>query len=64
MEHLYYWLTSIEDRELVNKAARMDLSLDDFPIPESHRDDQTPGHWYDTLRWTPIVRQPEPFSKV
>jgi hypothetical protein len=38
------WLTSIEDKELIKKATRMDLSLDDIPVPDC-RPDETPGHW-------------------
>jgi hypothetical protein len=41
------WLTSIEDKELIAKAVRMDLSLDDIPKPEAATDDDhMSGHWY------------------
>jgi hypothetical protein len=48
MEEWDDWLRSIDDRELVNKAARMDLSLDDFLIPESNRVEPKFGHWYES----------------
>src|SRR5271166_5084034 len=39
------WLTRIEDHQLITKAGRMDLSLDDIPEPQGGPDD-TPGHWH------------------
>jgi hypothetical protein len=38
---------SIEDRELLKKAERMDLSLHDIPIPESNQNEK-PSHWYES----------------
>jgi hypothetical protein len=35
MQDLEDWLTSIEDRELITRAAQMDLSLDDISQPAS-----------------------------
>jgi hypothetical protein len=48
MRHWGDLLTSIEDKELIKKATRMDLSLDDIPMSEEGRADERPGHW-DTL---------------
>ena len=45
MRHLSEWLTSIEDKELIKKATRLDLSLDDIPMLEEGRDGEGPGHW-------------------
>jgi hypothetical protein len=44
MRDLDDWLTSIEDKELIKKATRMDLSLDDIPTPDC-APDEVPGHW-------------------
>jgi hypothetical protein len=46
IRELDVWLTSIEDDELIAKAARMDLSLDDIPEPDCGPD-ETPEHWID-----------------
>jgi len=45
MRELALWLANIEDKELLQTAVRMDLSLDDFPIPDCPPD-EVPGHWY------------------
>jgi hypothetical protein len=45
VRHLGEWLISIEDKELIKKATRMDLSLDDIPMSEEDRADERPGHW-------------------
>jgi hypothetical protein len=38
------WLTSIEDHELVTRAERMDLSLDDIPVAAASDPGERPGH--------------------
>jgi hypothetical protein len=44
MSELDDWLTSIQDDELIDKAAQMDLSLDDIPMPACAPDER-PSHW-------------------
>jgi hypothetical protein len=44
MHEFEEWLASIEDDELITKATRMDLSLDDIPEPD-YSQGETPGHW-------------------
>lgn len=48
MRDLEDWLTSIEDKELITRAARMDLSLDDIPTPASDDPNETRQHWQDS----------------
>jgi len=47
MQSLDGSLTGINDEELVAKAERMDLSLDDIPMPDCAPDER-PGRWIDT----------------
>jgi hypothetical protein len=50
------WLINIEDHELVTRAARMDLSLDDIPVPAASDPNERPGHWLETsLPETPVL---------
>jgi hypothetical protein len=44
MREFEEWLASIEDHELITKATRIDLSLDDIPEPD-YGPGETPGHW-------------------
>jgi hypothetical protein len=39
------WLQSIDDGELVKRAAKMDIWLDDIPLPDENLPDVIPGHW-------------------
>jgi hypothetical protein len=38
------WLTELDDERLVAKAAKMDIALDDFPLPPSEPNER-PSHY-------------------
>lgn len=39
------WLTEIDDKRLVAKAAQMDIDLDDIPLPPPEEPDERPSHY-------------------
>lgn len=43
LDEWYYWLTEIEDTELVRKAKTMDVHLEDIPVP--HHDEEYDERW-------------------
>lgn len=39
------WITEIDDKVMIKKAAKMDIYLDDVPIPPSDSDSGWPSHY-------------------
>jgi hypothetical protein len=39
------WLTEMDDERLVAKAAKMDIDLDDIPLPPSEEPERRPSHY-------------------